>query len=258
MRMWTSTLAIVLLAACTRREGITNEAPESTVPAPVESPPPSASTTTVTATWPAAPISSNLPKPTAAEAKETDIGAYTPFVPNPTPFSKLPCPPGTAQSNGENVIECRAAGVAGKSLSHREGPSIWFHKNGKVARSGAYEHHEWTGRWWEFAEDGHLERSTSYKAGASDGVEAMFYPNGKRSSETVYTAGKRNGPSKLWTEDGELMSIVIFDNGVIKSTKTFAYTLKPPTAEDMKRANEELEKALEEQRALMERLRKEQ
>ncbi len=153
-----------------------------------------------------------LAKPTGEESQETDIGSYAPIVPNPTMASSLACPAGTTQSTGEGVIECRTTGVPGHSLSKREGPSIWFHKNGKVKRAGFYEHHEWTGRWWEFDEEGRLESSTAYRAGKEDGVGVTFYANGKRRSETTYQDGKRHGPSKIWTEEGELINIATYEN----------------------------------------------
>lgn len=192
------------------------------------------------------------PLPTAEEKAETPLEAYVPIVPAPALDSALPCPPGTTQSTGENVIECRIAGKVGESLSKRQGPSVWFYPNGKVQRAGSYENHEWTGRWWSFDEQGRLESSTAYVAGKEEGLGVTFYPNGKRRSESVYKAGKLEGPSKSWTEDGELMGITVNKDDKAVSSKVFRYTLKEATPQEAENAREELRRLLEEQKKLTE------
>lgn len=192
---------------------------------------------------------------TADESRPTDIGSYTPIVANPSMTSKLPCPPGTKQVSGDNVIECRSAGAVGKSLSKRQGPAIWFHKNGKVHRSGSYEQHEWSGRWWDFDEEGRPTSSTAYRDGREEGLQVTFHPNGKRKSETPYKEGKMSGTSKVWTEEGELMGLTVYADGKVTSSKTFKYKLKPASADELKKMNEELQKLLEEQRKEMEKLK---
>ena len=169
--------------------------------------------------------------------------------------SKLPCPPGATQTNGDHVLECRSAGAAGKTLSKRQGPSVWFHKNGKVHRSGAYEQHEWTGRWWEFDEEGRPTGSSAYRDGREEGVHVTFHPNGKRKSETPFKAGKMKGTSKVWTEAGELMGLTVYADDKLVSSKTFKYALKPATADELKKMNEELKKLLDEQKKDLERLK---
>ncbi len=190
----------------------------------------------------------DYPLPTAEEKAETPIEAYVPIVPAPALDSVLPCPPGTTQSTGENVIECRIAGKAGESLSKRQGPSVWFHANGKVQRAGSYESHEWTGRWWSFDDQGRLESSTAYIAGKEEGLGVTFYPNGKRRSESVYKAGKLEGPSKSWTEDGELMGITVNKDDKAVSSKVFRYTLKEATPQEAENTREELRRLLDEQK----------
>lgn len=192
------------------------------------------------------------PLPTAEEKAETPLEAYVPIVPAPALDSTLPCPPGTTQSTGENVIECRIAGKVGESLSKRQGPSVWFYPNGKVQRAGSYESHEWTGRWWSFDEQGRLESSTAYVAGKEEGLGVTFYPNGKRRSESVYKSGKLDGPSKSWTEDGELMGITVNKDDKAVSSKVFRYTLKEATPQEAENAREELRRLLEEQKKLTE------
>lgn len=194
----------------------------------------------------------DYPLPTAEEKAETPLEAYVPIVPAPALDSVLPCPPGTTQNTGENVIECRLGGKVGESLSKRQGPSVWFHPNGKVQRAGNYESHEWTGRWWSFDEQGRLESSTAYIAGKEEGLGVSFYPNGKRRSESVYKAGKLDGPSKSWTEDGELMGITVNKDDKAISSKVFRYTLKEATPQEAENAREELRRLLEEQKKLTE------
>lgn len=191
------------------------------------------------------------PLPSAEEQAETPLAAYVPIVPDPSLDSLLPCPPGTQQCVGDHVIECRIAGKVGESLSRRHGPAVWFHANGKVARSGSYEHHEWSGRWWSFDEEGRVEASTAYVAGKEEGLEVKFYPNGRRRFESFYRAGKLDGPSKAWTEDGELMGITVYKDGRTVSSKVFRYTLKEASPQELAAAHAELRRLLAEQQRLL-------
>lgn len=198
----------------------------------------------------------SYPLPTAAEAAETPVGSFTPIVPSPTLASRLPCPAGTSQSTGAQVIECRTAAVVGKSLSKRQGPAIWFHPNGKVARAGSYDAHEWTGRWWELDEEGRVESTTEYKGGKEDGLRVTFHKNGKRASETHYKDGKPHGTSKLWNDLGELMSLTDYDGGKQTQSKVFRYTLHVATPDEVKAMNDELNALLAKQQRLLEEAKK--
>lgn len=193
------------------------------------------------------------PLPTDAEKREAEIPAYVSVVADPSPSSTLPCPAGTSQKGDAKVIECRVAGEQGVSLSKRQGPSVWFHDNGKVKRAGSYEAHEWHGRWWSFDDQGRPESSDSYKNGKEDGVSVTFYPNGKRRSEIAYVDGKRHGAAKSWTEDGELMGLDVYENDVRVSSKTFRFTMKTASADEMKKMQDDLQAVLAEQKALVEK-----
>lgn len=193
----------------------------------------------------------SYPLPTDEERAETPLEPYVPFVAEPSLASRLPCPPGTSQCVGDNVIECRIAGVPGESLSRRHGPAVWFHPNGKVQRAGSYAHHEWSGRWWCFDEEGRLESSTAYVAGKEEGLSVSFYPNGRRSSETFYRRGKMHGPSKRWTEEGELMGITEYEDDEVVASKVFRYTLKEATPAEIDEARDTLMRLLEEQKKLL-------
>jgi hypothetical protein len=190
--------------------------------------------------------------PTAEEQAETPLAAYVPIVPEPSMASLLPCPPGTRQHVGDHVIECRIAGEVGESLSRRQGPSLWFHPNGALQRAGSYDHHEWTGRWWNFDDQGRLESSAAYVAGKEEGLAVAFHANGKRRSESFYKAGKLDGPSKSWTEDGELMSITVYQADRIVSTRVYRYTLAEASPQALESAREELRRLLAEQRRMIE------
>ncbi|MBK6459704.1 MAG: hypothetical protein IPF92_01665 [Myxococcales bacterium] len=242
--------------------GCTKPAPDhSADPAPADTTPAAKGPTPATSGGaPHAPLGAATPtdEPAAASADEsrpTDIGTYTSVVPNPSMTSKLPCPPGTTQSTGDHVLECRSAGAVGKTLSKRHGPAIWFHKNGKVHRAGSYDQHEWTGRWWELDDAGRPTSSSAYKNGMEDGLHVTFHPNGKRASETFYKEGKMSGLSKVWTEEGELMGTTTYADGKVVGTKTFKYKLKVATPEELKKLNEDLQKLLDEQKKEMDKLK---
>lgn len=191
--------------------------------------------------------------PTADERRETEIPAYVSVVPDPSPGAQLPCPPGTSQKGDAEAIECRVAGERGVSLSKRQGPSLWFHANGKVKRAGSYEAHEWHGRWWSFDEQGRPESSENYKNGKEDGVSVTFYPNGKRRSEIAYVDGKRQGVAKIWTEDGELMGLDVYEGDARVSAKVFRFSQKEVGADELRQMQDDLQAALAEQRRAMER-----
>jgi antitoxin component YwqK of YwqJK toxin-antitoxin module len=129
---------------------------------------------------------------------------------------------------------------------------VWFHPNGKVARAGSYDNHEWTGRWWSFDDQGRLESSIAYVAGKEEGLAVHFHADGKRRSESYYRAGKLDGPSKMWTEAGELMSITTYKDDAVVGTRVFQYTLKEASPQDVAAARDELRKLLDEQKKAME------
>ena len=235
---------------------------DATADPPAEAPAATAETTTNSAPLPsgvattvATPATDEPNAATAEESRQADIGAYTPVVPNPSMTSKLPCPPGTTQSNGDHVLECRSAGAVGKALSKRQGPSLWFHKNGKVHRVGSYERHEWTGRWWDFDEEGRPSSSSAYRDGREEGVHVTFHPNGKRKSETPFKEGKMTGTSKVWTEEGELMGLTVYADDKVVTSKTFKYKMKPASADELKKMNEEIKKLLDDQKKEMEKVK---
>ena len=247
-------LAAIIACQSSTPTGTSSQPSKATTPTdPAKTPgPPPPNPNPNTNPDPVVADSDSYPLPTAEEKAETPLEAYVSIVPAPSLESALPCPSGTTQANGENVIECRIAGKPGESLSKRQGPSVWFYPNGKVQRAGSYESHEWTGRWWSFDEQGRLESSTAYVAGKEEGLGVIFYPNGKRRSESVYKAGKLDGPSKSWTEDGELMGITVNKDDKVVSSKVFRYTLKEATPQEAEKAREELRRLLEEQKKLTE------
>lgn len=237
----------LILAACDSGDTRSKEATKTSAPTPQ----PSGDKMPIDPAKPNAPSTTepgDAPLPTDEEKAEAPLEAYVSVVPEPSLTSKLPCPPGTTQSVGDNVIECRIAGKVGESLSKRQGPSVWFHPNGKVQRAGNYEAHEWSGRWWNFDDQGRPESSTAYVAGKEEGLSVGFHPNGRRRFETFYKAGKMEGPSKSWTEDGELMGITVYKDNAVVSSKVFRYTLKEATPAEIEKSREELRVLLEEQK----------
>ena len=189
--------------------------------------------------------------PTAEERAETPLAPYVPPVPAPSMRSILPCPPGTAQWAGDGVIECRIAGRPGESLSRRYGPAIWFHPGGAIHRVGSYEHGEWSGRWWEFDEQGRVVSSTAYVAGKEEGLSVTFHPGGRRCSECFYRAGVLEGASKRWDEDGELEAITEYRAGRPAQTTVFRAP-RAASADEVAAAKDELQRLLAEQRRLLE------
>lgn len=158
---------------------------------------------------------------TEEESKPSPVPPYQSIVPNPSMKSTLPCPAGSKLSVEDHVLNCRSSAARG-SIPPKQGPSIWFHKNGAVRSQGSYADNQRTGHWWEFREDGTLDHEDDYVNGERDGIYVTYYPDGKtRMSEAHFRAGKLDGISRVWNQDGKLEVWTRNENGTLVERRVF-------------------------------------
>jgi hypothetical protein len=191
--------------------------------------------------------------PTPEEAKQTPIPTYEPIVPNATLHSKLPCPDGCDVQVLPDALICRATGKKqGWVSSVRQGPAIYFHKNGKKRSEGSYSNNESEGVWWSWDEAGNLTSYEEYKQGKVEGLWVEFHPDGKRKTEHHMKAGKLDGTSKRWNPNGKLESISEMAGDNTVSTVVFPQNMPgPASSAEVKAMEEDLQRLLEEQRKLL-------
>ena len=197
--------------------------------------------------------------PTAEEARGTPLPARAVVVADPSPRSKLPCPPGTTQESSSEVLSCRRPPEHRAGIPPKEGPSLWFHPNGALAQEGYYANNQRTGAWWSFRADGSLENFASYRDGEYDGLYVNFYPDGRRQSETPFKAGKQHGTSKMWSEEGKLLTMTTYVDGKVTAQKMFRGSMagmKPASEAEVAAMKEELRRLEEEQRRLLDSISK--
>ncbi len=159
-------------------------------------------------------------EPTAEEAAQAPVPRFVPIVPNPSMTSRLPCPPGATLSVLDRSLECNAA-RSKNALPSREGPSLRFHANGKLASQGQYAGGQSTGHWWFFRDDGTLDHEVDCAFGEWDGVYVAYWPSGLRREEHHEKAGKHEGPAKTWDAHGKLRSWSLYEDDRLVRAKFF-------------------------------------
>lgn len=88
-----------------------------------------------------------------------------------------------------------------------------------------------TAKW--YYENGVLKEEKNYMLGKLNGWVRTFYENSAPKEEYFITDGRLDGLYKTFYDNGGIKTITEYDNGLKKSTKTFAYdkTLAPPKIE---------------------------
>jgi hypothetical protein len=86
-----------------------------------------------------------------------------------------------------------------------------WHRNGRVAREGAWSDGARTGAWRIYYEDGQLEEDCSYDGrGERHGRFAAYWPSGKRKVEGRFCHGLQCGNWTTWDEGGREMGRVAY------------------------------------------------
>ncbi len=149
----------------------------------------------------------------------------------------LACPAGT-EHRGARPLEayeeyCVELQLDGKE--RREGPSVTYyddgsvwaergyhqgeldgpyrerHRNGRIAREGAYAAGRKVGTWRTQAEDGTLLEESSYRDGHLDGTFTDFWPGGRPRTRGRYCHGVQCGVWQSFDEQGSPRGSIEYD-----------------------------------------------
>lgn len=87
----------------------------------------------------------------------------------------------------------------------REGPYLERHRNGKVAREGAFAAGQKVGPWRLFYESGRPEEASEWRAGVAHGRFLAWWPGGARKIEGRHCGGAQCGIWRSFDEGGRLL-----------------------------------------------------
>ncbi len=102
-----------------------------------------------------------------------------------------------------------------KGTDVREGVSLTYHPNGKLAVEAPYKNGKLDGVLRSYDENGKLCETVGYKDGIEEGLSIVYYENGKKKSSEKYNRGTLNGMSEDWYEDGKIRRQIPYENGQI-------------------------------------------
>lgn len=102
-----------------------------------------------------------------------------------------------------------------KGTEVREGVSLTYHPNGKLAVEAPYKNGKLDGVFRSYDEKGNLRETIGYKDGNEEGFSVLYYENGKKKSSETYRGGTLNGKSEDWYENGKIRRQIPYENGQI-------------------------------------------
>ncbi|WP_173382280.1 MULTISPECIES: toxin-antitoxin system YwqK family antitoxin [unclassified Fibrobacter] len=102
-----------------------------------------------------------------------------------------------------------------KGTDIREGLSVSYHPNGKIAIEAPYKNGKLDGVFRSYYENGHLWQTIGYKDGVEEGATTDYYEDGRKKKREIYKAGVLNGMSEEWNERGLLWRQIPYVNGRI-------------------------------------------
>ena len=102
-----------------------------------------------------------------------------------------------------------------KGTDVREGVSLTYHPNGKLAVEAPYKNGKLNGVFRSYDENGNLRETIGYKDGEEEGFSILYYENGKKKSSENYRRGTLNGKSEDWYENGKIRRQIPYENGQI-------------------------------------------
>ena len=102
-----------------------------------------------------------------------------------------------------------------KGTDVREGVSLTYHPNGKLAIEVPYRNGKIDGVLRSYDENGMLHETIGYLEGEEEGYSTIYYANGKRKSRETYRHGILNGMSENWDEKGKLLRQIPYVDGQI-------------------------------------------
>ncbi len=102
-----------------------------------------------------------------------------------------------------------------KGTDVREGVSLSYHRNGKLAIEVPYRNGKIDGVMRSYDEEGKLHETIGYLEGDEEGYSTVYYPNGKKKKRESFHQGILNGMSEEWSENGKILRQIPYENGQI-------------------------------------------
>ena len=102
-----------------------------------------------------------------------------------------------------------------KGTDVREGVSLTYHPNGKLAVEAPYKNGKLDGIFRSYDEKGNVIETIGYKNGEEEGYSIRYHENGKKKNREKYHQGVLNGISEDWDENGKLRRQIPYEDGQI-------------------------------------------
>lgn len=102
-----------------------------------------------------------------------------------------------------------------KGSEIREGVSITYHPNGKVAVEAPYKNGKLDGVYRCYFENGNLWQTIGYREDLEEGISTTYYENGKKKKTETYKGGFLHGTSEEFTEQGKLQRRIPYEFGSV-------------------------------------------
>ncbi|WP_297702237.1 toxin-antitoxin system YwqK family antitoxin [uncultured Fibrobacter sp.] len=91
-----------------------------------------------------------------------------------------------------------------KGTDIREGLSLSYHPDGKVAIEAPYKNGKLDGVFKSYFANGKLWQTIGYKNGIEEGISTTYFDNGTKKSKEVYRGGILDGLTEEWDDQGKL------------------------------------------------------
>lgn len=102
-----------------------------------------------------------------------------------------------------------------KGTNIREGVSISYHPNGKVAVEAPYANGVLNGVLRTYFENGNLWQTIGYKDGDEEGVSVTYFENGKKKKKETFKDGVLFGAVEEYSTEGKLLRRIPYENGQV-------------------------------------------
>ncbi|MCF0222626.1 MAG: toxin-antitoxin system YwqK family antitoxin [Fibrobacter sp.] len=100
-----------------------------------------------------------------------------------------------------------------KGTDVREGVSISYHPNGKVAVEAPYKNGKLDGVLRTYFENGNLWQTVGYRGGIEEGFSITYFENGSKKSREAYKNGVLDGAVEEFYENDKLRRRLPYKNG---------------------------------------------
>ena len=102
-----------------------------------------------------------------------------------------------------------------KGTEIREGVSVSYHPNGKVAVEAPYKNGVLDGVLRTFFDNGNVWQTMGYKDGDEEGISMTYFENGKKKKKETFKGGVLFGAVEEYSEEGKLQRSIPYEDGQI-------------------------------------------